>query len=707
MNTFKVVVTAIVFLFIGRNLSAQSIEYVESTYWTGVNDIEIVGTYAFCGYGEGFEVYDISNPISLIMVDHIRLGYVGNVHISGDYAYITSFDTGLNIIDISDPSDLALVGNYPNLYRAVGASVQGSYAYICCSSDSGLFVFDISDLSNPVLVGNCPAPGYARSIFTDGNYAYTANESFGVNIFDISNPLDPFQIGGIITPERAFDIEVVNGNAFIADDDSGLQIYNVSNPLNPIFIGSCDTPDMALGVMISGQYAYVSDCESGIQIINIHSLSQPHIIGSYDTPFYASQSSLSGNTLWIADYSSIEIVNVSNPQDPTYIGSYSSQHSIRDTYIDNNLAYIAHDKGFQIINVSDPYSPSRIGYYENSLAGTPREIYIYGNHAYMTVSLSGLAIVDISSPQNPVLTAQYLGNSDYYDAVYVSGQYAYVGGEGLTVLDISNPYNPVQVGYFFANEYFINIIISGDYAYTLGWNFRIFDISDPSNPQELSVYGFEEGPPLGLLVQDNYAFITSYDIYPDTGTLEIVDISIPTMPSFVGRCGISDHAYDVAVSGNYAIVAAWGDGLKLLDISNPTNPFYISGFDTYGYADNVIVSGDYIYLSDNNAVLILQLVTTGIFGDDNSLPLISHIFQNYPNPFNSSTTIEFGLPEAEYIRIDIYDLLGRRIEMLVDEEVQGGRHQVVWDALDYSSGVYFYRIEAGDYTETKKMVLLR
>jgi parallel beta-helix repeat protein len=89
------------------------------------------------------------------------------------------------------------------------------------------------------------------------------------------------------------------------------------------------------------------------------------------------------------------------------------------------------------------------------------------------------------------------------------------------------------------------------------------------------------------------------------------------------------------------------------------------------------------------------------------LPERFMLLQNYPNPFNSSTTIEYGLPEPGRVRIDIYDLLGRRVEILVDKYMPAGRHQIVWDASAYSSGVYFYRIEAGDFVDTKRMVYLK
>jgi hypothetical protein len=79
----------------------------------------------------------------------------------------------------------------------------------------------------------------------------------------------------------------------------------------------------------------------------------------------------------------------------------------------------------------------------------------------------------------------------------------------------------------------------------------------------------------------------------------------------------------------------------------------------------------------------------------------------YPNPFNSSTTIEYSLSEAGHIRIDIYDLLGRQVETLLDEYRQAGAHTVTFDASHLSSGVYFYRLRTGERIETKRMLLLK
>jgi hypothetical protein len=98
----------------------------------------------------------------------------------------------------------------------------------------------------------------------------------------------------------------------------------------------------------------------------------------------------------------------------------------------------------------------------------------------------------------------------------------------------------------------------------------------------------------------------------------------------------------------------------------------------------------------------------GIAEGENNLPDEYGIsITNYPNPFNSSTTIKYILPEPGHVRIDIYDLLGRKVQNLVKEEQQAGIHSIVFDATNLSSGVYFSRIQAPKGIQTRQMILLK
>jgi hypothetical protein len=89
------------------------------------------------------------------------------------------------------------------------------------------------------------------------------------------------------------------------------------------------------------------------------------------------------------------------------------------------------------------------------------------------------------------------------------------------------------------------------------------------------------------------------------------------------------------------------------------------------------------------------------------LPVVYTLEQNYPNPFNPSTRIEFGIPQQANVELKVYNLLGQEVATLVRETLRAGRHVVTFDAKNLASGVYFYKISAGQFVSTKKMVLMK
>jgi hypothetical protein len=106
-------------------------------------------------------------------------------------------------------------------------------------------------------------------------------------------------------------------------------------------------------------------------------------------------------------------------------------------------------------------------------------------------------------------------------------------------------------------------------------------------------------------------------------------------------------------------------------------------------------------------------LTTGVIAyNSESSPGTFQLNQNYPNPFNPSTTINYYLPSASDVELRIYNQLGREVRTLVKMRQSTGAHQVHWDGRDGSSnlvasGLYFYRLNAGSFVETRKMMLLR
>ncbi|MCC6395993.1 MAG: T9SS type A sorting domain-containing protein, partial [Bacteroidetes bacterium] len=99
--------------------------------------------------------------------------------------------------------------------------------------------------------------------------------------------------------------------------------------------------------------------------------------------------------------------------------------------------------------------------------------------------------------------------------------------------------------------------------------------------------------------------------------------------------------------------------------------------------------------------------TVGVDDTPGATPESYALSQNYPNPFNPSTTIKFELPAASLVRLSVFDLLGREVSVLVNEQRSAGVHDVTFDAGRLASGVYLYRLQAGDFVQAHKMVLLK
>lgn len=100
-------------------------------------------------------------------------------------------------------------------------------------------------------------------------------------------------------------------------------------------------------------------------------------------------------------------------------------------------------------------------------------------------------------------------------------------------------------------------------------------------------------------------------------------------------------------------------------------------------------------------------ISVGVEDQANEIPGGYRLFQNYPNPFNPTTTIRFSLPRREHVTLKIFDLLGREVAVLVEENLEPGEHSVVFNGGGLSSGVYLCRLEAGAFVGQKKLVLVR
>ncbi len=146
----------------------------------------------------------------------------------------------------------------------------------------------------------------------------------------------------------------------------------------------------------------------------------------------------------------------------------------------------------------------------------------------------------------------------------------------------------------------------------------------------------------------------------------------------------------------------FGDG----DSSTVQNPTHI--YDSVGnFSVSLTVEGQSGTDTKSHQAYISVIDPTRVDDHTTSLSMEYEIYQNYPNPFNPTTTINFAIPKSSLVTLKIYNLLGKEIETLINEQRQAGEYKINWAPLNLPSGIYLYRLQAGDFDETRKLMLLK
>ncbi len=323
------------------------------------------------------------------------------IYVLGKYAYVTSDEDAVEILDISNPINPTHVGV---IFKDAGNAllgpldihVSGQYAYVASVGNNGVEIIDVSNPSNPTHVSFIVSDGSnglrdISSIFVSGKYVYAVSYTDdSMVVIDVSDPANPAISGSITdTDDTALKLEGAKGiyvagkYAYVASqDEDAVEILDISDPTNPTHVGAIvngSTPALKLNrpkaIIVSGKYAYVASS---------------------------------------AD-SSVEILDISNPASPTHVGAITDNGEtallgVNDIYVAGKYAYAISEQenGVEILDISDPANPVHAGAIFDDAITTladPFSIFVSGKHAYVTSATEhGVEILDISGIDTPGAT---------------------------------------------------------------------------------------------------------------------------------------------------------------------------------------------------------------------------------------------------------------------------------------------------------------
>jgi choice-of-anchor B domain-containing protein len=433
--------------------------------------------------------------------------------------------------------------------------------------------------------------------------------------------------------------------------------------------------------------------------------------------------SASGTATAAVDVQLVGRINLPNSIFLVNVVGYVDQSTLREYAIvgDN------HNKVY-IVDVTDP-ADMRI---TAQIAGVPGfDVKTWDHYLYTCDGVASQVsytsrIIDIADPSNPVVLPNGFRSS--HTLQVSSTGILYAEWPGLRIYSLATPTAPAllyQTGV--ARSWGHDSTPKGSdrlydfhgYGATVIW-----DVTDPSDPDTLGVIddpqiAFNHG---GDVTEDQRYLYLCDELAPASmPDITIWDIANPSVPVRVGQ--IADAAatvHNIYIVGSLAYVAYYSAGFRVYDLADPTRPVLAGQYDTSPRTGEGFIGaiGAYVYLPSGNILIcdiengVFAFTVTPAIASETTPDASFQLEQNFPNPFNPSTRIPFELTRGGRVRLDVYDVAGRRVRAVVDRELPAGLHEAEWDGRaaagrSAASGVYFYRMRAGDRTETRRMVLLK
>ena len=702
--------------------------------------VAVSGNYAYVAdCWEGLRIIDISDPTNPIESGYYDTGSDAfGVAVSGNYAYVADHIDGLRIIDISDPTNPTESGYYDTGSDAYGVAVNGNHAYVADWGD-GLRIIDITDPTNPTESGYYDTGSYAWGVAVSGNYAYVADWGDGLRIIDITDPTNPTESGYYDTGGSAKGVAVSGNYAYVADEGDGLRIIDISDPTSPTESGYYDTGGQARCVSVSGNYAYVADGFAGLRIIDVSDTSNPIETGFLNTGVFAFGVSVSGNYAYVAyGGDGLRIIDISDATNPTESGYYDTGYWAYGVAVRGNYAYVADGSdGLYIIRndleiISISLRVDSVSAYQNDTVNVAINVVFPADSTFSSAELSFggfqgiIEFIDVVTDSSLIGTAGWTIeiNENETLTIYTEAGADNISGEGVlfwlrfSVQDITSGYIPINLesAVFNPGNIPVELISGGIYILQRGdvnadGSIDVIDIVRIVNiifNHDATDYEFWAGDyncDNVINVLDIVKIIRVILEVPIAKQSEHINESAELVIfksglSIESKFAVGGIQFTIEFLSSDEDILLFNDNLpfEIYTKEDENNQFNVLMFSTIG---EYVSPGEINIFKSDSRYKLADFLVSDQFGNIipiKTIDVLSNysLDQNYPNPFNPVTTIKYQLPQSGKVQLDVYNINGQLVENLVSEHQEAGYYSVQWDASKVGSGVYFYKIQAGN-----------
>lgn len=592
--------------------------------FAGVDDWAVrYGDYVYTSNGSYITVIDVSTPNAAFVAAIIApTSSPDALALTGDHLLVFSNGGVIDSYDLSStPLDPQLVDTLTDVVLSAGSGTaighDGTHLAVALfvGTVTTVAIVDISDPTNLALLGSTSdtvaTAQTMTAIIVDGNYCYgpianTVSASSKFVTIDISTPTAPAFLGSVTNANFADSGGAAKSgtNVFVAAATRTMTV-DISTPASPTLTTTLSNANIGLsirGAVLNGNYFYIASQGSDrVAVVNVTTPGALSYVTSLTHADFAGGPTtlvLSGTDLFVVatgvgttTFGKFVTADVTTASAPSYVSTidpldYAFLYGARDVAVAGNYAYVtaATASAMAVVDISNPAAMTLAGFVQHATQlNLPRGLCVVGNYAYVT-SFSGdsLTVIDVSTPTSPAIVGFVTSaNLNGAQAVAVQGNYAYVTASAasparLTVVDISTPASPTVVG----------------------------SVSDSTLAGAA-----------GVVVSGNYAYVAA----PTNDRVTVINVTTPTAPAFAGSltsATLDNVQYLVKQGTRLFCPNGPDDRVTIINVTTPTSPTFVNQLIDATDLDNCIgiaINGDYLYVAVNSftpagRLTVLELV---------------------------------------------------------------------------------------------------
>lgn len=707
-------------------------------------------------------VEDPANPQIMGFVEYHNQDLV-DLRVSGDFAYLVGpgpwpVRGGVHVVNVEDPEN-----PFEDEYYGYDES-HGSWGIelfedtLLVRTNDSFYVISVSDPENLNVITTNNAEYITGKLVYRQRYLFCLGR--GVRIVDFVDIFNPRLLGQVnfdyLGSFASYDPEISGDYAFMGAGVYGWKAINVSNYRNPVI--EYDSPDSEWGsfkgIAKHGDYLFVTDAldvhivgedrypVNRFRVFSVENLDDPMEVATLRSiGQYAKQIEVVGDRAYVGGKACVlTIFDISDPENPSQLGR-GPFSGLEDFMIQGEYAYIADNEIF-VFSIADPGDIRIIGRYEpydtedGRNTGSYHNLGISANTLVISGRIPGqhyhLWTYDISDPESlDSLGRCQLPTSSASTGLVTLGEYAYIGdARGLYVISIADPHHPEPIWSDQSTGVGGLNIFDGRLYLGSSEGMRIYSLDDPERPEQVGIYDVPSGS-CDIFVENNLAYLSGghdISVYDVSRALGAWYIGLSEEHHDFGAVTIDSSAEWELVITNRSRVRREITGVRV-ESANLRDPFECqfdrsfnlqSGADTSLIVtfspDTTVDYGGTVFIISDELEMWVSLSGAGgapeAVNVSPELPSRFALHSPYPNPFNLVTQIRYEIPKAVDVKLVIFDVVGREVIRLVDEQQGAGYHSVSWkgtnsNGLLITSGLYFVRLESGPFVRIHKIALIK